>query len=548
MARTAQRLRLSLLHTIISISIITSSSSSSSSSEAAACGSPSGGAAPHDAPTATLYGAGAYAWADALVRWDCVYSIADYPGSTNDAFDAAQADAVANGGGVVFFPAGSYTVSRNLSIASNIVIRGAATTASAKNGRRPGPLAPASILACPNRRHMGVWSMAPNATNIGVVNLYLNQCAIMFWPGLVTTHYESMMQSWWWDATDIAGSGSNKLVLSNVVMDVSYGSAAPASASGNPYPWAFSIAIGVYTDRNALIGNNLLPASTRNEMTNITLKNSSGKLQNFSVPYPYDNRYGIDVNSILLGAVAGHYASGPASPCKTPSAFGGLYPACAPFNYRRGIVIRDNYVANNGRVGISFTGGNDTSLCAPGSGTLVMNNHVQVRPNTTALTVDGTNVGRGSDTNENRGYMKQGYCSNITHNSGEIHRQIVGLGVLLVLCWLNCIDLDKVASPLRHMPVHDVEVCVYLTLRHAPTPGLFFTSGPYETVDGEGILMQSENGGNAYGDIIVGNDLSGGSSGYIANWDLAVSHEGSIMPMVLRREKGIHIYLVLSYM
>ena len=42
----------------------------------------------------------------------------------------------------------------------------------------------------------------------------------------------------------------------------------------------------------------------------------------------------------------------------------------------------------------------------------------------------------------------------------------------------------------------------------------------YETVDGEGILHQSQNGNPGYGDVITHNDLSGGSSGYIANWDL----------------------------
>lgn len=88
------------------------------------------------------------------------------------------------------------------------------------------------------------------------------------------------------------------------------------------------------------------------------------------MPYMYDNRYGIDVNSILLGgaigvdgvppppqrihysplrpplaAVASAYANGPKSKCGTPNAFGGLYPACAPWNFRPGLVIRDNWVA-----------------------------------------------------------------------------------------------------------------------------------------------------------------------------------------------------------
>jgi len=67
--------------------------------------------------------------------------------------------------------------------------------------------------------------------------------------------------------------------------------------------------------------------------------------------------------------------------------------------------------------------------------------------------------------------MLSGYCSNVTGNTGHINRQLSG------------------------------------------------KSG-YETVDGEGILHQSQNGNWGYGDLIVGNDLSGGKSGYILNWDL----------------------------
>lgn len=329
------------------------------------------------------------------------------------------------------------------------------------------------------------------------VNVFLDQCAIMLWPGLVTSATSGILKNYWWLASDVSGMGSNKLVLSNAVQDVSYGHADPANpGTSNPYPWPFSTAIAVYTDRNALIGNNVILPSQRAEPTTITLK-LKGKPTQYTVPYPYDNRYGIDVNTELLGGVAGHYGS-PNGPCHTSSSFGGLYPQCAPWNYRTGITIRDNYAAQNGRVGISFTGGADSApTCTPGNGTLVLNNHVEVRANTTALTVDGVNVAGGSDTNENRGYMKQGYCSNITGNTGHIHRQTAGLG-------------------------------------------------PYETVDGEGILQQSENGGWGYGDVIVGNDLSGGTSGYIANWDLAWSNATTFIGNTVNPDQMIGVVLMNS--
>ena len=440
---------------------------------AAACGSAScaaAGACPTDAPT-TAYGAGSYAWAETMVPWACVYSIKDYPGSPDAAFAAAQAAAVAAGGGVVFFPPGSYAFAGNISLSSNVVIRGAPDTRPAKSGKAPGSLSPTSIFSCPNRAHQGVWNFDPAAKNIGVVNLFLDQCAIMLWPGLKTSSYAPMLSSWWFSASDVVGMGMNKLVLGNVVRDVSLGQSLLGPKHNNTYPYIFSIAVGVYTDRNALVANNLLPASARDEQTTITLD----KAGQMTVPYMYDNRYGIDVNTILLGAVAGAYAKGPGSKCGTPNAFAGLYPACAPFNFRAGITIRDNFVAQNGRVGISWTGGADGAMCAPGNGTQVFNNHVEVKAGTTCYTLNGDAEVGGADTNENRGYMNSGYCSNITANTGHVNRQKAG-------------------------------------------------ATPYETVDGEGILHQSENGNNAYGDFYVANDLSGGGSGYIGVWGLPLTN------------------------
>lgn len=430
----------------------------------ASCGSKSSG--PTDVPTVTAYGAGVYPWADKMVNFSCVYNIKDFPGTPDDAFVAAQNEALKNGGGVVYFPAGTYAFARNISQSSNIVIRGAPTTAAAKAGKNPGPLSPKTIFQCPNRAHQGIWNFDPQAINLGVVNIFLDQCAVMYWPGLKTSSYTPMMSMWWFSATDVTGMGSNKLVLGNVVRDVSFGHSL-LSKVDNPYPYSFSIAIGVYSDRNALVANNLLPASTRNEQTTITL---GGK--KMTVPYMYDNRYGIDVNTILLGAVASNYCKGPGSPCGTPSAFGGLSPHCAPWNFRAGLVIRDNWLAQNGRVGVSWTGGEDgKDVCTQGNGTLVYNNHVEVKAGTTCYTVDGSKEAGGSDTNENRGFMLSGYCSNVTGNTAHVNRQMAG-------------------------------------------------DTPYETVDGEGLLHQAENGNVGYGDWIVGNDFSGGSSGYIGNWDL----------------------------
>jgi hypothetical protein len=120
---------------------------------------------------------------------------------------SAQADAIKAGGGVVYFPPGTYNFANKISLASNVLIRGASVGGQlAKDGKKPGNLMPTTIFECPNRLHQGIWNFAPDATNIGVVNVLLDQCAVMFWPSLKSNSFSPMMSSWWFGASDIYGS------------------------------------------------------------------------------------------------------------------------------------------------------------------------------------------------------------------------------------------------------------------------------------------------------------------------------------------------------
>ncbi|XP_019855291.1 PREDICTED: uncharacterized protein LOC109584125 [Amphimedon queenslandica] len=123
----------------------------------------------------------------------------------------------------------------------------------------------------------------------------------------------------------------------------------------------------------------------------------------------------------------------------------------------------------NGRVGVSWSGGGDGKTV--GSGAQLYNNHVEVASGTTCWSVSGSHKATGHDTNENRGYNQQGYANNLTMNTGHINRQ-------------------KAAD-----------------------------SG-YLTVDGEGILHQASNGNDGLRNLWYKNDLSGGSSGYLAYFKL----------------------------
>jgi len=102
-------------------------------------------AAPTDNPVSTHYGNDGYAaWTD-QIKWDKIFNIGDHGGGTGKtgaenfaAFEKARDAAHAAGGGVVFFPAGTYNISlpdagagsgegpngRGLMLKSGVIIRG----------------------------------------------------------------------------------------------------------------------------------------------------------------------------------------------------------------------------------------------------------------------------------------------------------------------------------------------------------------------------------------------------------------------------------------
>ena len=319
-------------------------------------GSKSGG--PTDNPVATFYGNFSYIWTHSMVNWSCVFNIKDYHGD----LESAQKAAVAAGGGVVYLPAGKYTLKANFEVASGVVLRGEPTGKEVANkGKEPGSLQPKSIVECPDREHMGFFNNDPKAANYGLVNLDLIGCAVMFWPALKTVP-DYNLKTYFYEATDVAGMGQNKLVFGNRLQDISYKYPDPSTASGNLWPYRWSTAIAVYTENNTLVGNNLLARSDKSVKTTVKLNVGKPDAKTVTVPYAYDNRYGIDVNQVLLGGVIGAYSKSG----RCPSSPGTLTPKCAPWYFSPGVVVRDNYVYMNGRVGISWSGGGDGKTLGSG--------------------------------------------------------------------------------------------------------------------------------------------------------------------------------------
>jgi len=344
-----------------------------------------------------LYGPSRFPWTAAL-PWGCVYSVADFGGS----LAAAQAAALAGGGGVVFLPPGTHALEADFVLASGVLLRGADTGAAralAPGGRSPGLLAPASRLVCPPGRHLSVRSTDANASGLGVVQLELDGCSVLLWPALTGPQVPPAfdLKRTWADATGVAGMGSRKLVLSVLAHDVGLDDPnAPWHnyTTSNRWPWPYGVAVSVYSDAYALVANTaVVPARHAAGRTTVSLRDPqqpAAPPRVLTVPYPTDNRYGIDVNNMFIRKPC-------AAQCGGDQPLGGWAPHCCPWAFRPGLAVVDNYVFQNGRVGISWSGGanesagGDAGGSAPprGSGAQVIGNHVTVAQDTVCWSHDG---------------------------------------------------------------------------------------------------------------------------------------------------------------
>ena len=327
---------------------------------------PSKSGGPTDNPVATFYGKTSYPWVDVMVNWSCVFNVKDY----DDDIGNAQKAALAAGGGVVYVPAGRYSLGEDFTISSGVILRGEADNVPAKEGTDPGPLKPKSNIVCPDRQYKRIVNSDANATNFGLVHLNLDGCAVSFGPGYTgirSTLEADLLQ---YNSSGrrtgsfgMLGLGSHKLVFGCRLQNVAYKYPDPDKPSGNIWPYRFATAISVVTDDTCLIANNLLAESDKKKRTTVKLDARNGSFVTISAEFHYDNRYGISVNR-LAGILAEYQESGICPPQP-----GTVTPKCFPWYFRRGIVIRDNYVYMNGRVGISWTGGGDGKTV--GSGTSV---------------------------------------------------------------------------------------------------------------------------------------------------------------------------------
>lgn len=348
-------------------------------------------APPTTNPVADYYGGpeGYPAWT-AAIAWGQVIDMKSYTQGSNDfeKFENARDELAARGGGVLYYPGGTYDFSalptsgpqgRGLMLKAGVVIRGEAPLQD-RDGR-DGTLGLTTKFIFPSQSRGGskipgdwnIIGMQPRDNqklsaidNIGIVWVHCTGATLYWGPDLVWGKSYATAGGWksafvkqrWKnripDGThphdpfcggtrEYGGVGSGRLVMgcqlddAAVVNDVYDEGAGPDGF----YMDKFGARIAVY-GKNVFIANNTLPQSSKNfaymQKTCNTVQSSGCAKKCDGTPqtkilFDYGKTMGIDVNKSLLGYVS--------------SNAGLLEP---------GVVVRDNYVYNHGHKGFDVAG------------------------------------------------------------------------------------------------------------------------------------------------------------------------------------------------
>jgi hypothetical protein len=348
-----------------------------------------------------------FAWTDKL-RWDHVLDVTTVAGAGQfwDArVDAAQAQLAAKGGGVLFFPAGSYRFKDDLKLQSGIVLRGAepvgATSAHDEKFSPPSQLEFPRYLpsftgnGTPKETAFKGIVLADPATaaNCGVVHLRIENGYINLPEG--PEHR----------------CDPHRLVLGCLLRNAAgIMDEVPSAKDNQPgwlrYPHKFRAAIRVHASEHALIANNRIPKSGEANfvMRDYPLEDRAKKLVPFDVLFDYDNRPGIYLNHHCVGGAGGSGNDGT--------------PETHPWGFRKGLACVDNFVFGTGRCAIGFCG--DGVICS--------RNMIRFAKDVPRPTVTGTKASYGSATNDNRAMELRGWRWVVENNDYEVFSNICSDG------------------------------------------------------------------------------------------------------------------------
>jgi hypothetical protein len=374
-------------------------------------------APPTDNPVAK-YG---YAWTDGL-KWANVAAVVTAPGEPADEMlAAAQTDLAAKGGGVIYFSAGTYTFREDIKLKSGILLRGAPGRAT--KDARDGEFAPGTTFLFPKYAFTAAGEGTPNSTafkairledeveghDCGVVNIEIEHGHIELGTGKDFA------------ATIAAGKGAKRLIVYGCTVRNAArpDTAVPAAFQQKWQRWTqrHGAAIHIFTGGEVLVMNNRIPASGEDNfvMKGYTLYKATKEgvgikaltaadLRETDVTFNYDNRPGIYVNTGGAGTnldIWNAYLGKPAPPEPGAQAL------------VKGIVVRNNYIWNDGCTAINVTG----------DGAYIGHNTIRFRPNVVLPTARGLQY--DAFTNNNRAIELRGYRWTADGNDYEVYSNIV---------------------------------------------------------------------------------------------------------------------------
>jgi hypothetical protein len=424
-------------------------------------------ALPSDNPAADLK----LEWVDSL-PWKIVVSLADFPGNEPaQRIEAAQKALAAKGGGTLFFPAGTYTFREHIQIGNGILWRG--ETPAIRSAKEDGYDPPTKFefprylpslqgTGTPNgTAFKGIYLEKPESdSNCGIVNIAINRGHIAFGEG---EGYKS---------------GKNRIVFGCVLRNAAViGSTVPDLKAGQHAWQRFTDrhfpAVGVNATENILAANNRLPKSADDNflMKDYLLigKNKEPVVAKDGVLFDYDNRPGFYINSYGIGA------SGGQDPAGTPDSH--------PHGFRKGIVIRDNYLFATGRCPISFTG----------DGTICSFNVIRIPPGIVRPTANGIAMTFGSSTNDNRAVQMRGYRWTVEGNDYQVASNLAYDGKYKINDGEGLMHEGHVNSGIRHSKVINNKGNAYISIFHTGSiDGLIIKGNDIRTPGGiEAIYVVS---------------------------------------------------------
>ncbi len=261
-------------------------------------------APPTNDPAAKL----GFAWT-AKLRWDQVLDLTSVAGAGefwDTRLDAAQATLAAKGGGVVFFPPGTYRFKDDIKLRSGIVLRGAEPVGA--TSARDEMFSPPSKILFPRYTPSFTGSGTPKETAFkGIV---LTEPATAADCGVVYLDLDNGHINL--PETEEHQCGARRLVLGCVVRNAAGIMAEVPSAKDNQPGWLrfthkFRSAIRVHASEHGLIANCRIPKSGEANfvMKDFPLEDRAKKLVPFDVLFDYDNRPGIYLNHHCVGGAGG---------------------------------------------------------------------------------------------------------------------------------------------------------------------------------------------------------------------------------------------------